>query len=345
MRDVRSTSRPEDSVPDSIGPPPETPDGLLAAVARPYTRVLYPFGFEVHFESNSPKVLQAAEECFGAWSKRFETLPMTVRCLASLSGQPRTSQTMVYRCQKHLLTGFADSENFFCCDLTTGFAFSWVTLDTDEDAAFLRYPLLDSLVAALLWTGHVTAVHSACVVFNGHGVLLAGCSGAGKSSLAYACARRGWTYVSDDTSSLVRREAGRTVIGNAHKFRFRETAGSLFTEFSHFPETRRGDGRPSIEVTSASMRDIRIANEASADYVVFLNRNDGESGRARFLPVSQEQMLGRLFAGNWPPDLPTRAEDWAALQRLRNVPAYEMCYRELDVAVDALENLVLRGEP
>ena len=344
MQHTIARPRPEDSVTPAIGPPPETPDNLLASVARPYTRVLYPFGFEVHFESNSPEVLQAAEECFGAWRKRFHAPAMTVRCLVSESGQSRTSQTMVYRCQHHLLTGFADSENFFCCDLASGFAFSWVTLATEEDAAFLRYPLLDNIVGALTWALHVTAVHSACVVYDGHGVLLAGRSGAGKSSLAYACARSGWTYVSDDTSSLVRCAATRTVIGNPHKFRFRENAGRLFPEFSHFPESRRGDGRPMIEVATSALSGISIAEEASADYVVFLNRQDGDCGGAQFLPIPQEQMLTQLFAGNWPTDLPARAEDWATLHRLKDVPAYELRYRELDVAVEALQNLVLRGE-
>lgn len=344
MQHALSSNRPDHFALAGIGPPPETPDNLLAAVARPYAQVLFPFGFETRFESNSPRVVQAAEECFGAWHKRFHAPAMTVRCLVSESGEEHRSREMVYRCQQHLLTGFADSENFFCCDLASGFAFAWVILASKDDLAFLRYPLLDNMVTALIWSLHITAIHSACVAFNGRGVLLAGCSGAGKSSLAYACARRGWAYISDDTSCLVRRAAGRSVIGNPHKFRFRESAGQLFPEFSHFPESRRGDGRPMIEVATAAVPGIGIAEEASADYIVFLNRQDGESGRAEFLPVPPEQMLSQLFAGNWPPDLPARNEDWSTLQRLRDVPAYELRYRELDVAVDALQSLVRRGD-
>ncbi len=52
----------------------------------------------------------------------------------------------------------------------------------------------------------------------------------GKSSLAYACACRGWTYVSDDASSLLRSGTERKVIGNSRLFRFRPAAVDLFPE-------------------------------------------------------------------------------------------------------------------
>lgn len=332
------------SSPD-YGHPPETADGMLGNLLRPYRAVFFPFGYELHFETNSELALQTATKCFSGWSKRFDERPLELRCLVMPSesdvGEP--VPPILHRVQHHLLTGIANRENFYCCDLLAGFAFVCMTLGTAEDAEFLRVPIEDT-VSALLWTSHVVAIHSACVMLDGRGVLLAGDSGAGKSSLAYACARRGWTFVSDDTCLLVKRGEGRRVIGNPYKFRFRETVGSLFPEFRGYKESRRAYGKPTIEVGTSELTGISRAAETSADYIAFLNRTDGREGQAEFIPVSREQKLRQLFVGNWPSDLPARQEDWATLQRLANVPAFELRYRELDTAVNALEHLV-RGEP
>lgn len=327
-----------------FGRPPETADVMLGNEPRPHRAVFFPFGFEIRFETNSEVAMRTATDCFGAWSPRFNERPLELRCLVtpSLGDAVEPVPPIIHRIQRHLLTGIADSKNFYCCDLSAGFAFACVTLGTVEDAEFLRVAIED-MVSALLWTSHVVAIHSACVMLDERGVLLAGDSGAGKSSLAYACARRGWTFVSDDTSLLVKRGEGRRVIGNPYKFRFRETAGSLFPEFRGFKESRRAYGKPTIEVHTGTLTGIERASETSADYVVFLNRQHAREGQAEFFPVPRKQKLRQLFVGNWPSELPARQEDWTTIQRLGNVPGFELRYRELDAAVDALEHLV-RGE-
>lgn len=344
MEPILNSTKPDCHATTDHGPAPESANRMLGDEPRPHQAVLYPYGYELHFETNSEIALSTAIACFGAWAPRFPERPLQIRCLVTPSessiGEP--VPPILHRIQHHLLTGIANQENFYCCDLSAGFAFACVTLGSAEDAEFLRVPIED-MVAALLWTSHVVAIHSACVMFDGRGVLLAGDSGAGKSSLAYACARRGWTFVSDDTCCLVKRGTGRRVIGNPYKFRFRETAGSLFPEFRGLKESRRGGGKPTIEVSTDTLTGVARATETSADYIVFLNRHAGKDGQAEFVPVPREQKLRQLFTGNWPSDLPARQEDWAALQRLAHVPAFELRYSQLDVAVDALEHL-LRGE-
>jgi hypothetical protein len=339
----RRTER-DEPFPMGFVQPPETADGMLGNTPRPHKATFFPYGYELRFETNSESAMQTATRCFGAWRPRFDERPMQLRCLVTPSESAVVGPVppFLHRIQHHLLTGIADKENFYCCDLLAGFAFVCVTLGTAEDVDFLRVPFEDT-VSALLWTSHVVAIHAACVMLDGHGVLLAGDSGAGKSSLAYACARRGWTYISDDTSCLVKRGEGRTVIGNPHKFRFRETAGSLFPEFLGFKESRRAYGKPTIEVSTGNLAGIERAAESCADYIVFLNRTYGQEGRAEFVPVPREEKLRRLFVGNWPSDLPARQEDWVTLQRLASVPAFELRYRELDTAMNALERLV-RGK-
>src|SRR6185437_13878064 len=99
-------------------------------------------------------------------------------------------------------------------DLERGFASGWVSAGAVQNAGYLRYHVLESMSYSMLDALRVVTMHAACVALDGHGVLLAGESGAGKSSLSYACARRGWTYCSDDASALVRDAEDCVVMGN-----------------------------------------------------------------------------------------------------------------------------------
>ncbi len=56
-------------------------------------------------------------------------------------------------------------------------------------------------------------VHASCVAIGGRGVLLAGCSGAGKSDLALRLIDRGAKLVSDDYTEL--RRVGETLLAQA----------------------------------------------------------------------------------------------------------------------------------
>lgn len=315
-------------------------DPLLALMPLPYQAEFYPFGFPVSVASNSRLVLDAAEESWAGFRKQFDERPIEIRCLVTASGDG-TPPAPIVRAQGNLLISVAGAENFHCCDLVNGFAAAWVTETVAANIQHFRYHFLEAMAYCLLDMLHLVAVHAACVSLDGHGVLLAGDSGAGKSSLAYACARRGWVYTSDDGSSLLRRGGGRAVLGNSRLFRFRETAGELFPEFRGFTDIRRGNGKPTIEVRTDSLPAVRTALESHVDYVVFLNRRDG--AEAILLPVSEQETRRRLFFNPWPLELPMHAERRAAMERLLTAPAYEMRYRGLDGAVNRLEQLVRGG--
>jgi hypothetical protein len=301
----------------------------------------YPYGLPAVVRSNSPLVLSAARESWGHIEKRFDETPVEVHCMVAESAATECPGMPVFRAQGHLLTAVADGENYFCGDLERGFGFAWVTEATARDTGYLRYHVLEALTSSLLETLYLASVHAACLVLDGHGVLLAGESGAGKSSLAYACARRGWTYCSDDGSSLVRRGNGRTVIGNPDLFRFRSTAGELFPEFQGMEDRRRGNGKPTIEVRTSSLPTIRTTLEASIDYLVFLER-EGD-GNVQLCRIPASEALPRLYFCPWPAELRSTREQWAAVERLAGAPAYELHYRDLDDAVNRLEQLVRGG--
>ena len=173
-------------------------DPLLTKTPLTETRTFFPYGFPVRLESNSPLVIEAAEISWGTYRCRYARPPLEVRCLISESSNPACTEPPVFRAQKNLLSIIADNENFACLDLEQGFSFGWITDATVRSTEYFRQCFLDVMIYPLLEIRDLITLHAACVIFEGRGILLAGDSGAGKSSLSLrACARSGWTYVSD----------------------------------------------------------------------------------------------------------------------------------------------------
>ncbi|MGH9584249.1 MAG: hypothetical protein ACRD4O_15095, partial [Bryobacteraceae bacterium] len=153
----------------------------------------------------------------------------------------------------------------------------------------------------------------------------------------------GWTYVSDDASSLVRRRTGRLIVGNPQTFRFRPTASALFPELRGRVKLR--NGKPTVELKTEHLRHSKIATECIVDYVVFLNRQENDPNPVRLAPVTREECFRRLFQENvWPSDLALHGERVEAVERLLDAQLFELTYKTLDPAIDLLEQVVHRGK-
>ena len=321
----------------------EGEDPLLAATSLLHRHVLYPYGFAAHIKSNDPDVIRSAELSWGAYQERFREVPIELRVIVSECVSRRQPQTPVFRAQSNLLTLVSDADNYGCCDLSKGFGFACLTRAAVTHGDFLRYNFLEGMVYTLLDTQYLATIHGACISRDGCGVLLVGESGAGKSSLTYACTRRGWTYISDDASSLVLRRRGRTVVGNPRTFRFRPSVSALFPELQGHVKQR--NGKPTLEVRSDQFPLMKVAQECEVGYVVFLNRKPSQQEAQGLLPVPRADRFRRLFQNPWPVELGIHEDRMAAIERLIEVPGYELSYQAFDPAIDLLEGLVSNVEP
>jgi energy-coupling factor transporter ATP-binding protein EcfA2 len=188
-------------------------------------------------------------------------------------------------------------------------------------------------VYLLLGASVVTDLHAGCVSKNGKGILLCGDSGAGKTTLSYACARAGWTYTSDDTSYLINRFSVPRVIGHAHRVRFRPAAKELFPELEDREITPRMEGKASIEVPMGELSPIDAATEATVSSIVYLNRYSG--AKATLIPLPErtatERMCKELYSAG-----EIRAKHEKILEKLASIPTFELQYCELDQAIEKL---------
>jgi len=184
-------------------------------------------------------------------------------------------------------------------------------------------------------------VHGAFVARNGRGVLLCGDSFAGKSTLAYACARAGWTYLTDDGTYLIRARPDRYAVANPHYIHLREDAPTLFPELNAHAIAVRPNGKIGMEVSTSALT-IATADACSIDHVVFLNR--GAGAPAHLVPHSKGAAMAWCEQYICYGEARVRAEQRQTLLRLLDAGLWEMRYSNLDDAVACLESLTNKGD-
>jgi hypothetical protein len=316
-------------------------DPVLSYFRLPLRGAYYPLGFALEIATNSSEVLAAAEESWGGFHQEFSELPLRLEIGVMADGSRDCPPPPGCRSRGNLLTIVADAGNFCVCDLSRGFAFAWLTQSAAADRAYLRYYFLEAAVSTLLEALYLTPLHAACVQNGGRGVLLCGESGAGKSSLAFACARNGWTFLSDDSSAIIRKRRGRVVVGNPCQMRFRESAVELFPELKEQRVTPRATGKMAIELATAILPEIATQAECQVDYIVFLNRR--EPAPPSFLSVPKEiawQYFQQYMC--FGEDEVHQAQT-ASIHDLLTAKVFEMRYQDLDWAVERLGMLVREG--
>ena len=318
------------------------PNDVLSNVDLPLRSTYFPFGFPVEIASNSPAIMAAAEQSWRLFRPQFSCPPLVVELGVTDDDVAVTElpPAPVCRVRGHLLTHAADARNFVTCDLRNGYSFGWVTSAVVASPLYLRYHLLDAAVYAMISSTRAAALHAACVAPYGRGMMLCGDSGAGKSSLAFAGARAGWTYISDDASYLPLHLDDRTVVGNSHQIRFRDSGVQLFPELEGRSITPRATGKPSIEVSTFEFPELTISDSTRIEYIIFLNRRNAANPGLHAFP---REIARQWFRQSPLYDASSPVHE-AALNGLLDARIYELRYTDLDWAVEYLDQFVLEGK-
>jgi hypothetical protein len=305
-----------------------------------YWEMFYPLGFPTKLRTNSPEILTQARNLWPMFEKRFDTEPIRVDVHVVESDSTECPPTPVFRIMYPLLISVADTNNYRIGHLDRNRTQITISRTTEKHSSYLGYFFLGFAPHDHIESRYATPVHAGCVALKGRGVLLCGDSGAGKSSLSYACARAGWTYVSDDASDLLNDGTDRLVIGNCHQVRFRPSAANLFPELEGLEITPRAVGKPSIELPTAPISGMVCAPTAQVDFLVFLNRR--VPGPPELIPYRKDvarYFMRQVLFGS----AESLAAQYAALDRLLTAEVFELRYSDLDWAVRRLETLVREG--
>jgi len=312
-------------------------DQLMQRTPLPYRGKFFPLGFPLEIVTNSAVVLDAAAESWTGWTQAFDYPPIQMRAIVHLDG-PVPDHEPVHRAQQNLLAITADRANFGVCELDHGYCYCALTPQVAA-APYFRHHLLETLTYLSLDYRYITILHAGCVARNGRGILLCGDAGAGKSCLAYACMKRGWTLLSDDFSALLREpQCPSTVIGRPMRIRFRPSAFDLFPELKGFESSITPLGKHMFDLRTCAIPNVHTARCCRPEKIVFLEHRD--SGAAELIPMAPEKALAQFEFDRPYWDPPVSAGHRQNLQALLTRGVHTLRYSDFDSAIGILESLV-----
>jgi hypothetical protein len=299
--------------------------------------VYHPMGFSVEIETNSPDVMAAAGADWDRYSMLSEGPPVRLRVTVSTGAaevseaQPNVAFDAAWMYVEH------GPDNRAVACLTEGWGEISLSGDRASDADYVRYHFLEPLAYLLLAPRHFAFAHASCVALNGRAVVLCGEGNAGKTCLAFACARRGWTYLSGDATHFLHESAEFTVAGRPFSIRMRESARELFPELGAFPAALRPNQRPSIEADTGRLN-LATAVRARASHLVFLDRRPDGTAIVEHMPVDETLRCldAAVFFGN--EDI--RRKQRATLRHFASLPSVLLTYSDLAEAETVLRALL-----
>jgi hypothetical protein len=315
-------------------------DPLLCDLELPHSGMFYPAGFPLHIATNSRHVLEAAAEAWAPFHREFDTPTMKFRVVVEPGSEHGAEPA--FRMQGHLLSFVSDARNFAAGDRLTMSASFHLSAATAADRSFLRWFYLEAMAYMLLTQRYVVSVHAACVEYGGAGILLCGKSGAGKSTVAFACARAGFTYVSDDCTWMLAGDEELTATGKPHLVRFRQDAGRHFPELATHFASAHPNGKMSIEVPTNLFPEVRTVARCRVRCLAFLDRSG--QGAARIERMAPEDAATSLLA-----EMPSYGAEVNAVHEktigdLALLPAWRVHFHELEDAVRLLKKIPALAE-
>lgn len=275
----------------------------------------YPLGYPVEIVSSTARVLDVADELWASWPRLFEAEPVQIE--VKVHGGSAPLGRPAFSAPPGLLKFYSDEGNFALFDEASGQGCIRIAHDALPSPVF-RHHFLEALALSALDAIFFTPLHAACVSRAGVGTLLCGDSGAGKSSLAYACARRGWTLVSDDAVHLAP-GPGRIGVGASNVIRLREPGTAPTSE-------------QTIQIDAAA-QGLSTARSSAMSRCVFLRRRPG---RAAWREIHTHTALDYFLKYLFPRDT---ARARRHLCEFLDSPVMALEYERMEDAAAALEAL------
>jgi hypothetical protein len=246
---------------------------LINRAALPFRAQLFLAGMYCSFATDSAAILGSISRwnC-SDWPEDGRTVEMDVLLDPSLPCDRDVRTQTHFRGLHHLVFATIGTHELFTFDLLRRRVIGAVSLASASDAAFWNTQWLPITVGLMGTTVGVAPLHSACLDFDGKGLLVAGVSGAGKSTLSIALAQCGFSLVSDDWTYLSKEDGKLIAHGLSVPVKLLPDAVRHFPELRPLVPRTSFNGELAFEVSPEEVWPVHVKSSSRPQWLIFLER-------------------------------------------------------------------------
>jgi hypothetical protein len=189
----------------------------------------------------------------------------------------------------HIVIATFGRTNVFIFDLLRREISATISADTSRTPAFWNDTLIPIAVGVLGPSIGILPLHAACLVASGKGLLVAGASGVGKSTLAVALAEAGLNYVSDDWTYIGHDRHGLSAHGVGAPAKLLPDAIQHFPELARFPLSVDLNGELAYMLPAPEAFAAKSVRSCVPRLFVFLERTSRPGCQITPIPADQTQ--------------------------------------------------------
>ncbi|MEZ4521074.1 MAG: hypothetical protein R3A46_05460 [Thermomicrobiales bacterium] len=272
-------------------------DPVLLGVGPDRSVELEALGIPITVETNDPRIERIARQAFGIRRDRADTsFEVRLRLLVhDVPEEPSWRPVQpVLRAQGDYFYSAASRASVVSGDCRTGFAFGFISDRQADHEEHLRSTMVQAPFLWIATNRSLSAIHCAVVTLNGRSISLRGRQSAGKTTLAYAALRQGFSLLCEDVAFAWQTDAGIELRGLPWLLYLKPDAVRFFPELDGLEPLERYNGESKILVPIEEWFPDQTAQTAPIGPTVFVEREP--DGRNVLEPIDRSEALERFEA-------------------------------------------------
>ncbi|MGH9326459.1 MAG: hypothetical protein ACRD2B_07220 [Terriglobia bacterium] len=248
-------------------------DFLRKRARTPLREYFLAAGATCDVSTNCAAILEAARDTFVPISRPARRADFRLRFWVDgeLTAGPPWPKPYVRGLGDLFFVGL-DQQNSILIDRRGSRAIGRFCPSMGADQQHWKAVILPTLVTVLGPTAGVTGLHCGCVARGGLGLVLAGRSASGKSTLTMALAREGFDFLSDDWTYFSQRDNRLSAWGLAPRLKLLPDAINHFPELKNFDVGISLNGEQAYEVDPEVQLGFRRSRSCDPCALIFLER-------------------------------------------------------------------------
>lgn len=282
-------------------------------------------GAVCRLSTNSEEVIDAARDTFLLTKDSRDSADFSIRCWVDRAGYAVPPWPKPYvRGLDHLVFASFDEGSSMLADLRTRRLIGRLSAAMAADRAYCRtviFPMLLTIIGASVG---IAELHCACVAREENGVLLAGASSSGKSTLALALSQQGFGFLSDDRTFCSLENGQVQAWGLPTRLKLRPEATLWFQDLRRQPPPVTSSGNADLWFEPERLTGVKRARQCRPTALIFLERLDG--ARFGLSPLTSAEALGRLDRDLIAEFSVAAARRYETLRKVAEIPCWSLQY-------------------